>query len=116
MSSVFGSVVTFIGAVFVLARIETSSDSTISAKNINLKSSSPGILMVGVGAALMISPNFAPQEIKTIDGNVYMRPSFVIEDAPENSDRAAAAYQEYIQNKKSEDTAVSSSEETQDDQ
>ena len=77
MSSVFGSVVTFIGAIFVLARIETSSDSTISAKNISLRSSSPGILMVGVGAALMISPNFAPQEIETRDGAVYVTSSVI---------------------------------------
>ena len=75
MSSVFGSVLVFIGAVFVLAKIETSAIGDMEAESsgvkFRIKSSSPGLIMVVIGAILMASANFAKQKITTTDGAVY---------------------------------------------
>ena len=71
MSSGFGSVLIFVGAVFLLSRIESLSKTAISAQNANsifhLTTSSPGIIMVLIGALLMISPNFSEQTIEVRD-------------------------------------------------
>ena len=76
MSSAFGSILIFIGAVFLFSKVDTATATHISAKGENagfsLKSTSPGIIMVFVGAILMISPNFATQEIETIDAPLYV--------------------------------------------
>ena len=76
MSSGFGSILIFIGAIFLLAKIETSSTNAIEGRGgdlyFNFVSTSPGIIMVAFGVALMTIPNWVEQEIAVTDGCVYM--------------------------------------------
>ena len=78
MSSGFGSIVIFIGAVYVLARIETRVPTNLGAEGaesslkLSLRSTSPGIVMVFIGGLLMITPNFAKQNIRTDDVGTYL--------------------------------------------
>ena len=73
MSMGFGAVLAFVGAVFVLAKIETRVDSTLGAEEqsigmgISVRSTSPGIIMVLIGALLIAAPLFARQKITTWD-------------------------------------------------
>ena len=78
MSSGFGSILILVGAIFLLSKVETRSESAATGHTIgaefSIKSTSPGIIMVFVGAVLMVSPNYATQEIKAQDGWVYVSP------------------------------------------
>ena len=75
MTCAFGGILIFVGAIFVLAKIETPSMSEIAGAHgdasLSLKSASPGVVMLVVGATLMITPNFAKQTIQ-----VWDRPTF----------------------------------------
>ena len=94
MSSGFGGILIFIGAIFLLSRIETSSESTVSGKGgsagFSTKSSSPGVVMVVVGALLMISPNFATQKIKVEDSYPSVAPGLSVEAGWRPSDTPKA--------------------------
>ena len=89
MSSGFGSILIFVGAIFLLSRIESSSNTVLSAGNqgawLKLASSSPGILMVAIGAFLMVSPNFSGQVIDTRDPSPFL--SSDMRQIPDISDR-----------------------------
>ncbi len=73
MSMGFGAMLAFVGAVFVLAKIETKVDNTLGAQEprigvaISVRSTSPGIVMVLIGALLIAAPLFARQNITTWD-------------------------------------------------
>ena len=75
MSSVFGSILVFIGAIFLLSKIEFGVPTSIEGKadiaSFSIKSTSPGIIMIAIGAVLMIVPNIAKQDIGVTDGSVY---------------------------------------------
>ena len=75
MSSIFGSILVFIGAIFLLSKIEFGVPTSIEGKadlaSFSIKSTSPGIIMIALGAVLMIVPNIAKQDIGVIDGAVY---------------------------------------------
>lgn len=75
MSSLFGAILIFVGSVFVLAKIETSSENNIQGTGSNgglaLTTSSPGLVLTVVGAILMIVPNITEQSIYTNDTSSY---------------------------------------------
>ena len=81
ISSGFGGVLIFMGAVFVLARIETRLDSSLGAEEkmagiaISIRSTSPGIFMILIGAVLMAVPLFAKQTIWTFDNDPHTTPA-----------------------------------------
>lgn len=70
MSSVFGAILIFVGSIYLLCRIEASR-SEMNGKygelKVSLITSSPGIIMLIVGAALMMTPNIVDQPIETFD-------------------------------------------------
>lgn len=102
MSSGFGSIVIFIGAVYVLARIETKIPTNIDAEGVktnlkvSLRSTSPGIVMVLIGGFLMITPNFAKQNIRTHDVGTYLG-FFLDEEKIEVHDRVSPAVNERLE-------------------
>lgn len=75
MSSGFGSILIFVGSIFLLCRIE-SSNFNMNAESGSVKASvvasSPGIAMLFVGAVLMLSPTIVDQPIETNDGSSYI--------------------------------------------
>ena len=76
MTACFGSIVVFIGAIYVLSKIglseQTEAEAVAPGVEFSFRSSSPGLVMVLLGASLMVIPHFASQEIGSIDGNIYM--------------------------------------------
>lgn len=78
MSSGFGSIIIFVGAIYVLSRIETRNPTDATGGetrvgfNVSIKSTSPGLVMVLIGGLLMITPNFAKQIIRTDDIGTYL--------------------------------------------
>ena len=76
MTTCFGSILVFIGTIYVLSKIglseQTEAGATAPGVEFSFRSSSPGLVMVLIGAFLMVIPHFASQEIESIDGNIYM--------------------------------------------
>lgn len=75
MSSGFGSILIFVGAIFLLSKVESTSPISAAGQGagsgFSFKSTSPGIVMVLIGAGLMISPNFASQKITAMEAPLY---------------------------------------------
>jgi len=77
MSSAFGAILIFVGSIYLLCRIEASSsdmNADYGGFKFSVVSSSPGIIMLIVGATLMAIPNIVDQPIETIDGASYLLP------------------------------------------
>lgn len=85
MTACFGSILVFIGAIYLLSKIglsepteagglsePTEAGASTSGIEFTFRSSSPGIVLVIVGASLMVFPHFASQDIESNDGNIYM--------------------------------------------
>ncbi len=76
MASTFGSILAFIGAIFLLSRIVSESRNMIIGEGGGLRlmliTTSPGIVMIVVGAVLMTIPHFSDQPITTKDAATYI--------------------------------------------
>jgi hypothetical protein len=72
---VTGMVLAMVGAAFILGRLENESPSTVKATGpggpVEVKSTSPGIVMAGLGVALMITTIVIHHEIQVNDQAVY---------------------------------------------
>lgn len=72
---VTGMVLAMVGAAFILGRLENESPSTVKATGpggpVEVKSTSPGIVMAGLGVALMITTIVTHHEIQVNDQAVY---------------------------------------------
>ena len=79
MSLIFGSILVVIGSAFVLARIQapnTVSRMQVQDFGASLRSSSAGLFLVFVGAALISIPNLASQRIAVDDTSTYIAKYF----------------------------------------
>lgn len=76
MTTCFGSIIAFVGAIFLLSKIgrteRTEAGATASGVEFSFRSSSPGVVMILVGCALMVIPHFSNQDIESIDANLYL--------------------------------------------
>ena len=78
VTTAFGIILIFFGMIFVLSKIGESSLTKMSGKSVgeivrfSLTTSSPGIVMIMIGALLMSIPHFSPQTISTRDGAIYV--------------------------------------------
>lgn len=72
---VTGMVLAMVGAAFILGRLENETPSTVKATGpggpVEVKSTSPGIVMAGLGVALMITTIVTHHEIQVQDQAVY---------------------------------------------
>ena len=72
---VTGMVLSMVGAAFILGRLENETASTAKAAgpggSVEVKSTSPGIVMTGLGVALMITTIVTHHEIQVRDQAVY---------------------------------------------
>lgn len=77
MISLFGSILILTGVIFVLVKVESSQSELSGAAGtleISWKSSSPGLIMLLGGVALMIIPHFSDQQIRTREAAIYVQP------------------------------------------
>jgi len=74
---VTGMILAMIGAIFILGKLEQNDASEISGKTsqgeITLKSSSPGIILVALGATLMILTIVMQHTLQVNDAAVYLQ-------------------------------------------
>lgn len=83
MSLIFGSILVVIGSAFVLARIEvrkTTGRLQLQDVGASLRSSSAGLFLVFIGAALISIPNLASQRIDVSDTSTYIAKYFSTAD------------------------------------
>jgi hypothetical protein len=74
---VTGMILAMIGAIFILGKLEQNDASEIAGKTaqgeISLKSSSPGIILVALGATLMILTIVMQHSIQVNDAAIYLQ-------------------------------------------
>jgi hypothetical protein len=74
LSSAFGGILVFVGAIFILAKVEsgeTRIEGGSGSHSVSLLSTSPGLILTAIGALLILSPNYAQQGIGTDDRSNY---------------------------------------------
>jgi hypothetical protein len=72
-----GMILAFIGAIFILGKLQEKNSEIggkIEAASVTLKSSSPGIILVVLGAALMIITIVMQHTIQVNDAAIYLDP------------------------------------------
>ncbi|MDB5120929.1 MAG: hypothetical protein JWN56_2147 [Sphingobacteriales bacterium] len=83
---VTGMILAFIGAIFILGKMQESQSilgAKVTSADFTIKSSSPGIILVGLGTCLMILTIVIQHNFKVTDATIYLDREGVVEATPE---------------------------------
>ncbi|MDB5014172.1 MAG: hypothetical protein JWQ25_2374 [Daejeonella sp.] len=75
LAFVTGMILAFIGAIFILGKLEESKSvitASINTADVTLKSASPGIILVVLGSALIITTIIMQHTVTVTDASVYL--------------------------------------------